>query len=168
MTATNQCIVLNPSSSNAEHEVSHSDRWKAQSSLTRTFPLPLHMLQTNYKPTLYCLLNTQLQKVLIALDHLGFKSYYIQVQKDATKVFQVASGDTYDELWITSHGNDCSIYRPQKLFHDYLDMSLCRPLRKKNESVSTRYTNRRANIWVKTTSLVKEIKQYFCWSKAEN
>ena len=58
MTATNQCIVLNPSSSNAEHEVSHSDRWKAQSSLTRTLPLPLHMLQTNYKPTLYCLLNT--------------------------------------------------------------------------------------------------------------
>lgn len=98
MTATNQCIVLNPSSSNAEHEVSHSDRWKAQSSLTRTLPLPLHMLQTNYKPTLYCLLNTQLQKVLIALDHLGFKSYYIQVQKDATKVFQFTSGDTYDEL----------------------------------------------------------------------
>lgn len=112
--------------------------------------------------------HTQLQKVLIALDHLGFKSYYIQVQKDATKVFQFTSGDTYDELWITSHGNDCSIYSPQKLFHDYLDMSLCRPLRKKNESVSTRYTNRRANIWVKTTSLVKEIKQYFCWSKAEN
>lgn len=42
--------------------------------------------------------HTQLQKVLIALDHLGFKSYYIQVQKDATKVFQFTSEDTYDEL----------------------------------------------------------------------
>lgn len=158
MTATNQCNTLNPSSWNAEHEVSHSDRWKPSPAWPELFLSPYmhraaHKLQAD-APLLTE--HTQWQKVLIASDHLGFKSYYIQVHKDVTKVFKFASGDTYDELWIPSHGNDCSIYCPQKLFHDYLDMSLCWPLRKKNELVWTLYANRKANIWVKTTSAVKD------------
>lgn len=80
-------------------------------------PPPHHLCkpQKNNKAMLSSLPGThsQLQKDLIALDHLGFKSYYSLVDKDATKVFKFSSIDTYNELRVTSHGNDCSIYCPQ-------------------------------------------------------